>query len=138
MVLRFGRRGRFLACTGYPDCKNARDVDAEGNPIEMPEVDEKCDKCGADMIARMGRRGPFIACSAYPKCRNAKDLPGAEKMKRKEPEEAGVDCPDCGKPMKIRMSRRGPFAGCSGYPECRKTMSMVKLEAARAEGGSGD
>ncbi|MCK6479965.1 MAG: type I DNA topoisomerase [Planctomycetaceae bacterium] len=134
MVLRYGRRGRFLACSGYPECRNAKDVDEAGNPIQMPEVEEKCDKCGADMVARMGRRGPFLACSAFPKCRNAKDLPGAEKVKRPEPKDAGLPCPDCGKPLMIRMSRRGPFAGCSGYPKCRRTLSMEKLQAA---GGGG-
>ncbi|MHC4821483.1 MAG: type I DNA topoisomerase, partial [Planctomycetota bacterium] len=132
MVIRSGRRGRFLACTGYPDCKNTADVDDDGNPMYLPDVDEKCEKCDSDMVAKMGRRGPFMACSGYPKCKNAKDLPGFEK-KKVESKEAGVDCEECGKPMQIRMSRRGPFAGCTGYPKCRKTLSMDKLEALKAQ-----
>ena len=63
MVLREGPRGPFLACTGYPKCRNAKDVDAEGNPVKPIETGINCDKCGAPMVVRRGPRGPFLGCS---------------------------------------------------------------------------
>ncbi|MEK7765384.1 MAG: DNA topoisomerase, partial [bacterium] len=66
MMVRWGRHGKFLACTGYPECKNAKSFenDAAGNIVVLvPEVtDEKCDKCGAPMVIRSGRFGKFLAC----------------------------------------------------------------------------
>jgi DNA topoisomerase-1 len=76
MGLRVGRRGPFLACTGYPKCKNALDVDAQGNLIRPLPTGISCDKCGAPMVIRRGQRGPFLACSDYPKCRNTRRLGG--------------------------------------------------------------
>src|SRR5207302_1740489 len=75
MVIREGRRGPFLACTGYPKCKNAKDVDAEGNPVQPIDTGVQCEKCGGPMIVRRGPRGPFLGCAAYPKCRSTKPVP---------------------------------------------------------------
>src|SRR5947207_3739154 len=76
MVIREGRRGPFLACTGYPKCKNAKDVDASGKPIQVADPGIACEKCGSPMAVRLkGPRGPFLGCTAYPKCRNAKPIP---------------------------------------------------------------
>jgi DNA topoisomerase-1 len=87
MVIKSSRRGPFLACSGYPKCRNAMSFvrDESGKIIPKPraesqiKVDEKCDKCGAPMAIKGSRRGSFLACTAYPKCKNAKPLP--EKMK---------------------------------------------------------
>jgi DNA topoisomerase-1 len=83
MVIRigrgFGRRpARYLACTGYPECKTTFSIDKDGNKIVRPKpepTDEKCGKCGKMMWKRVGKRGPFLACSGFPKCRNIKPLP---------------------------------------------------------------
>jgi DNA topoisomerase-1 len=83
MVIRigrgFGRRpSRYLACTGYPDCKTTFSIDKDGNKIIRPKpepTDEKCGKCGKMMWKRVGKRGPFLACSGFPKCRNIKPMP---------------------------------------------------------------
>jgi DNA topoisomerase-1 len=75
MVLREGRRGPFLACTGYHKCKNAKDVDAKGNPIQPIDTGIVCEKCGSPMIVRKSFRGPFLGCSAYAKCRNTRRTP---------------------------------------------------------------
>lgn len=85
MVIRigrgFGRRpARYLACTGYPECKTTFSIDKDGNKIVRPKpepTDEKCGKCGKMMWKRVGKRGPFLACSGFPKCRNIKPLPAA-------------------------------------------------------------
>ena len=76
MVIRTGRHGRFMACTGYPKCKNTKSLDT---PMEIPEELKTCEKCGKPMAIRRGRRGPFLGCTGYPDCKNAKPLPKAEK-----------------------------------------------------------
>jgi DNA topoisomerase-1 len=112
MVLLRGRFGRFLACSGYPECKSTRKirVTKEGKAEAKPDVllDEKCPKCGERLALKQGRFGEFTACSNYPDCRYIK-------MK-----ETGVDCPECGKGKIVeRRSRRGKlFFGCDQYPDC--------------------
>jgi DNA topoisomerase-1 len=114
MVIKWGRRGSFLACSGYPACKNTMDYrkDEEGHifpvPQEVISTDEICEKCGAPMVVKTGRFGRFIACSRYPDCKSSK------------PFTIGVGCPECkvGK-LTERRSRRGKnFYGCNRYPEC--------------------
>jgi DNA topoisomerase-1 len=82
MVLRDSARSRFLACSGFPDCRTTFSLDREGKKIEKikPEMtDIKCEKCGSPMLKRVGKRGPFLACSAFPKCRNIKKIKEAPK-----------------------------------------------------------
>ena len=78
MAVKVGRRGRFLACTAYPNCRNIIGLDREGNKVIRPEpqaTDQKCEKCGKMMLLRVGKRGPFLACSGFPRCRNLKKVP---------------------------------------------------------------
>ena len=106
MVVRWGRNGRFLACSGFPECKNTRPLDPEEAP---QETDQKCDVCGKPMIIKTGPFGKFLACSDYPTCKNTKPLG------------TGVHCPKEGCDGEIiqRKSRRGKiFYGCSKYPKC--------------------
>lgn len=114
MVIKWGKRGSFLACSGYPACKNTMDYRKDENgqifavPQEVITTDEICEKCGAPMVVKTGRFGRFIACSRYPDCKSSK------------PFTIGVGCPDCkiGK-LTERRSRRGKnFYGCNRYPEC--------------------
>jgi DNA topoisomerase-1 len=106
MVIRWGRNGRFIACSGYPDCKNTKPLEEE----EQPQTsDEMCSKCGKPMVYKVGRYGRFLACSDYPTCKNTKPIP------------LGIKCPlkDCGGDVIERRSRRGKtFYGCSNYPNC--------------------
>jgi DNA topoisomerase-1 len=112
MVLRRGRFGQFLACSGYPDCKTTRKVTVskEGKSEAKPDrlLDENCPRCNARLALKQGRYGEFTACSAYPKCRYVKM------------NETGVACPECGKGQLVeRRSKRGKlFFGCSAYPDC--------------------
>lgn len=138
MIIRQGRRGEFLACSKYPDCKNALSFrrDEAGTIIPLPKApeittDEKCDKCGAPMAVRGSRRGPFLACTGYPKCKNAKPLPedlkakvAAAKAARPAPVMTDEKCEKCGAPMVRRQGRFGEFLGCSAYPKC-KTIKKV-------------
>jgi len=105
MVIKWGRNGKFLACSGYPECKNTKPVGEEEAP---EETDEICDKCGSPMVIKSGRYGKFLACSNYPKCKNTKPIP------------LGVKCPEDGGDLVQRQSRRGKvFYGCANYPDCK-------------------
>ena len=114
LLLRSGRFGNFIACSGFPKCKYTEQCDEEGNPQEKKETtaDEKCDKCGADMIVKSGRNGEFLACSNYPECKNTKSINVEEKVSE-------TPCPDCGGKISLKNSRRGPFWGCENYPDCK-------------------
>ncbi len=120
MLLRVGRHGPFLACSGYPECKNTRPApgskEEEKAKKPPPEpTDEVCDKCGSPMVIRTGRRGRFLACSAFPECRNTRSLPEEEAAAAKAAQNEKCDL--CGKPMALRRGRYGPFLGCTGYPD---------------------
>jgi DNA topoisomerase-1 len=108
MLIRWGRRGRFLACSGFPECKGTRPL--EGEEQEAPqETDEKCPECESLMLIKTGRFGRFLACSRYPECKGRKPLAVT----------TGVRCPKDGGEMLERRSRRGrTFYGCSNYPKC--------------------
>ena len=105
LVKKFGRRGPFLACPGYPECKFTRPVD----DAELPTpVEGKCDLCGSDLVIRNGPYGRFISCTRRPDCKFTK------------PVTLGIRCPECGQgELAERRTRRGKtFFGCNRYPEC--------------------
>jgi DNA topoisomerase-1 len=105
MVEKWGRNGRFLACSAYPKCKFTSPLKGD----EPPEFDIKCDQCGAPMIVKHGRFGEFLGCSKYPECKNTMPLP------------TGVSCPedDCPGLLVQRRTKKGRvFYGCSMYPQC--------------------
>ncbi len=143
MVIKWGRYGRFIACSGYPECKNTQEIatvvqGSGGNgqkqgvaggsvtAAEAPAIPENhgtCEKCGSPMVLRKGRFGPFIACSAYPKCRNTKkiamDREGKITITKKPDRILDEKCPQCGKPLAVKDGRFGEFTACSNYPECK-------------------
>ncbi len=111
MVIRWGRYGRFLGCSNYPECRNIKRLTEDDvPPPEVEPTDETCDKCGSPMVVKTSRAGgKFLACTGYPKCKNAKPI------------NIGVDCPeaDCDGYIGERRSKRGKvFYGCSNYPKC--------------------
>lgn len=111
---RLGRSGRFIGCTGYPECDYTRNIDGEERSSNEPEVVEgrKCPKCESDLWIRTGKYGKFIGCSSYPKCKHIESL--------EQPVNTGVTCPKCDKgEILTRKSRRGKvFYSCSEYPTC--------------------
>ena len=117
MVIKWGRRGEFLACSGYPECKNTknftREEDGTIRPAEAEITDEVCEKCGRPMQVRFGRYGKFLGCSGYPECSNMQPL--------HKPQPTGVKCLQCGEgEMMERRSRRGKlFYSCGRYPDCQ-------------------
>jgi DNA topoisomerase-1 len=119
MAVKLGRYGKFLACTGYPECKYARPLNKNGEEQVAPEpemTDQKCDKCGEPMVIKQGRYGKFLGCSAYPKCKNIQPL--------EKPKDTGIQCPECGKGTFLeKKSRRGKvFYSCSQYPKCKNAL----------------
>jgi DNA topoisomerase I len=112
MIIKTGRFGRFLACSNYPECKNTKNIGADGKVEKVqPEIsNEPCDKCGKPMVVRHGRYGQFLGCSDYPKCKNIKNIDVKLNLK----------CPKCGQgDLVVRRSKRGkPFYGCNRYPDC--------------------
>jgi DNA topoisomerase-1 len=128
MVIKWGRYGRFLACSGYPDCKNTQELAGNGNgakgddaPVEIPEVDVTCEKCGSPMVVRRGRFGQFLACSTYPACRNTKKIHVDKegRITRKADRILEEKCPNCGKNLAVKDGRFGEYTACSDYPTCR-------------------
>ena len=61
LIVKWGRNGRFIACSGYPECKHTQPLEEE-----KTTTDEVCDQCGAPMVIKTGRFGRFLACSNYP------------------------------------------------------------------------
>ena len=74
MTVKRGRYGPFLACTGYPECRNTRPLPSQGEEASGEESAEVCEKCGRPMVLRRGRYGPFLACTGYPECRNTRKV----------------------------------------------------------------
>jgi DNA topoisomerase-1 len=110
MVLKRGRFGQFMACTGYPDCKTTRRLD-QGKKVPDIPLDEPCPKCGRNMMIRHGRYGEFTACSGYPECKYVKQ------------NFIGVKCPECkeGDLVEKRARKGNTFYGCGNYPKCKFT-----------------
>jgi DNA topoisomerase-1 len=115
MVIKWGRHGSFIACTGYPECTNTREVVPEGAVEEGEE--EYCENCGRPMVLKKGRFGQFLACSGYPDCKTTKQLGGGQQKKADVP--LDEKCPNCGSNLAQKFGRFGEFVSCSNYPKCK-------------------
>jgi DNA topoisomerase I len=116
MVLKRGRFGQFMACTGYPDCKTTRRLD-QGKKVPDIPLDETCPQCGRNLILRHGRYGEFTSCSGYPDCKFVKQ------------NFIGVKCPLCkdGELVEKRARKGNTFYGCSNYPKCKFTSAAKPI-----------
>jgi DNA topoisomerase-1 len=116
MVLKRGRFGQFMACTGYPDCKTTRRLD-QGKRVPDIPLDEPCPKCGRNLMIRHGRFGEFTACSGYPECKYVKQ------------NFIGVKCPLCadGELVEKKARKGNTFYGCSNYPNCKFTAAQKPI-----------
>lgn len=113
MIIKWGRFGKFMACTGYPECKSTKNLGEDGSGAPAAEeVEGNCEKCESPLIMKMGRFGKFIACSDYPECKFTK------------PVSLGIACPEdaCKGEISPRRTKKGrTFYGCSKYPDCKFT-----------------
>lgn len=113
MEIKVGRFGRFLACTNYPKCKNVKslkDFSQKEKKLEElnNQLNEKCPKCGSQLVYRNSKFGKFIGCSKYPECDYTRTIT------------LGIKCPKCenGEIVARYTKRRRIFYGCSNYPQC--------------------
>ncbi len=121
LVIKWGKHGSFIACTGYPDCTYTREL-----TVDLPDVDkadlseqgdeEYCENCGRPMVLKKGRFGTFYACTGYPDCKTTKPIGGPQK---KPDQPLDEKCPQCGNNLVLKTGRYGEFTACSNYPECK-------------------
>jgi DNA topoisomerase-1 len=129
MVIRWGRHGSFIACTGYneknaegePACTNTRELtvdlpDLDKADLTEQDAEEYCENCGRPMVLKKGRFGQFYACSGYPDCKTTKQIGGEQKKSDVPLEEK---CPQCGNNLVLKHGRFGEFTACSNYPKCK-------------------
>ncbi len=124
MLIKTGRFGKFLACSAYPECKNIKGMDKDGQvkteeknketvALEEKYKHEVCAKCNAPMAIKNGRFGHFLACTSYPKCKNIKNI-------KENDNSIGIKCPKCKKGEIVqKRSKRGIFYACDAYPDCK-------------------
>lgn len=114
LSIRLGKRGRFIGCTGYPDCDYTQDIAGQDKERNEPEVVEArvCPECSNPLHIKTGRYGRFIGCSNYPKCKHMEPI--------EKPADTGVLCPKCHQAKILqRKSRKGKiFYSCGNYPKC--------------------
>src|ERR1022692_3647942 len=122
MVIKWGRHGSFIACTGYPECTNTRELEAhvsdlpEGEVSANPEDRGVCVNCGRPMQLKRGQFGQFLACTGYPDCKTTQQLGSAQRKPDVMLEE---ECPKCQSKLVIKDVRFGEFTACSSYPKCK-------------------
>ena len=124
MVIKWGRFGHFLACSGYPECRNTREIqNYQDKDSADPDAfqDEECEKCGRAMVLKKGRYGQFLACSGYPDCKNTRRiLRGKDgSLETKKDQLLDEKCPKCENQLVIKHGRYGEFTACSAYPDCK-------------------
>jgi DNA topoisomerase-1 len=139
LVIKWGKHGSFIACTGYPECTYTREL-----TVDLPDVDkadlseqadeEYCENCGRPMVLKKGRFGTFYACSGYPDCKTTKPIGGQQKKPDQPLEEK---CPQCGNHLALKTGRFGEFTACSNYPACKyvkqKTIGVKCPECSEGE-----
>ena len=128
---RFGKNGRFLSCTSYPDCKYAAPIDRKGRPLLPERVDVACPEDGSAMEKRTGRFGPFLASVNYPEIKTVVNLDKKGGIKYPSPPALLIEslqCEKCESPMNLRNGKRGPWLGCSTFPKCKGRMGWKTLE----------
>jgi DNA topoisomerase-1 len=114
LAIRLGKRGRFIGCTGYPECDYTQDMGGAATPEpEAKTIDRACPSCQAPLQIKRGKYGLFVGCSQYPTCNFIEPL--------EKPEDTKVDCPQChSNTILKRKSRKGRiFYSCGGYPKCK-------------------
>ena len=113
MVYRWSKSGRFLSCSGYPECRETLNVDREGKPRKVELTDHACELCGRPMVLRSSRRGKFLGCSGYPECNGTIpcDQEG-QPLRLVREEDIDETCAQCGSKMVVRWKGSRSFLGC--------------------------
>ncbi|HEX3746847.1 MAG TPA: type I DNA topoisomerase [Bryobacteraceae bacterium] len=134
LVMKWGKHGKFIACTGYPECTFTREPDNPAIEVSEQGEEEYCENCGRPMVLKKGRFGTFFACSGYPDCKTTKQIGGTQKKADVALEEK---CPSCGNHLVLKSGRFGEFTACSNYPTCKyvkqKTIGVKCPECSEGE-----
>ncbi len=120
MVIKAGKFGLFLACSGYPDCENTRELDAP-EPGAEGDIEEACENCGKPMVVKRGRFGQFLACTGYPECKTTRKIIATKQgLAAAKPDQIlDEKCPKCQSNLVVKQGRFGEFTACSSYPTCK-------------------
>jgi len=116
LKIKIGRFGKFLACSGFPECKYTEPLlenhvgEEKSQKITQEIAKEKCPQCGKNLVVKEGKFGTFLACEGYPQCQFTKSIEIP----------ANVPCPNCGGRLLKKRTRSGKiFWGCENYPQCQ-------------------
>jgi DNA topoisomerase I len=121
MVIKAGKFGLFLACSGYPECENTRELETPEAGAEGEGLEEVCENCGRPMAVKRGRFGQFLACTGYPECKTTRKIIATKQgMTAAKPDQIlDEKCPKCASNLVIKQGRFGEFTACSNYPACK-------------------
>ena len=139
LVYRFGKNGRFLSCSTYPECDYACPIDRQGRPMPAEFVDVQCPVTGRPMVRKTGRFGPFLATmleegeSTDVGIILNIDKKGFVTAPSVPPLETDLPCPTCQSALYLRSGVRGPWLGCSRFPKCRGRGKWAELEDERRQ-----
>jgi DNA topoisomerase-1 len=133
LVMKWGKHGKFIACTGYPECTYTREPEPDNVEVAEQGEEEYCENCGRPMVLKKGRFGTFLACSGYPDCKTTKQIGGTQKKDQPLDEK----CPQCQSNLVMKYGRFGEFTACSNYPTCKyvkqKTIGVKCPECSEGE-----
>src|ERR1035441_9648320 len=134
LVMKWGKHGKLIACTGYPECTYTREPDNADVEVAEQGEEEYCENCGRPMVLKKGRFGTFLACSGYPDCKTTKQIGGPQK---KPDQPLDEKCPQCQSNLVMKYGRFGEFTACSNYPTCKyvkqKTIGVKCPECSEGE-----
>ncbi len=140
MVIKSGKFGMFLACSGYPECENTRELETPDATAEGGEsIEEECENCGKPMALKRGRFGQFLACTGYPECKTTRKIIATKQgMTAAKPDQIlDEKCPKCESNLVLKHGRFGEFTACSNYPKCKyvkqKTTGVAVPEGRRRD-----
>jgi DNA topoisomerase-1 len=123
MLIKVGKFGPFIACSGYPECTNTRELETAEPESEGGEEEiEPCDNCGKPMVMKRGRFGQFLACSGYPECKTTRKLIATKQGSLKAAKADQIldeKCPRCSSNLVVKQGRFGEFTACTNYPTCK-------------------
>ncbi|MBA3295764.1 MAG: type I DNA topoisomerase, partial [Acidobacteria bacterium] len=121
MVMKAGKFGLFLACSGYPECENTRELETVEAGAEGEGIEEACENCGKPMAVKRGRFGQFLACTGYPECKTTRKIitTNAGMTAAKPDQILDEKCPKCESNLVIKQGRFGEFTACTNYPTCK-------------------
>ncbi len=95
--------------------------------VIIGKSEEKCPKCGGEMVVRVGRYGRFLSCAKFPECKGMKDISGGIEIDFEKYEKQDK-CPKCGKSVVLKSGKYGKFWACEEYPDCKGVIPLLLKE----------